>query len=68
MSRIARCRRNESVSHRGVFVIGAPCSRSAASQYLYGIARDAEAVAREIARKCRTDLLDTGSREARRYL
>lgn len=48
---LARCRRNESVSHRGVFVVGAPCSRSAASQYLYGIARDAEAVARVIAER-----------------
>lgn len=46
-----RCRRNESVSHRGVFVIGAPCARSAASQYLYGIARDAEAVACELAER-----------------
>lgn len=48
---LARCRRNESVSHRGVFVVGAPCSRSAASQYLYGIARDAVAVARVIAER-----------------
>ena len=48
---IARCRRNESVSHRGIFVVGAPCSRSAASQYLYGIARDAEATAHVIAQR-----------------
>jgi cation diffusion facilitator CzcD-associated flavoprotein CzcO len=46
---LARCRDNESVSHRGLFVVGSPCARSAASQYLYGIARDAEAVARVIA-------------------
>ncbi len=48
---LARCRRNESVSHRGVFVVGVPCARSAASQYLYGIARDAVAVARVIAER-----------------
>ncbi|MBA2540317.1 MAG: NAD(P)/FAD-dependent oxidoreductase [Deltaproteobacteria bacterium] len=46
---IAQTRRNESVSHRGIFVVGAPCARAAASQYLYGIARDAEAVADTIA-------------------
>jgi putative flavoprotein involved in K+ transport len=42
---IADTRRNESVSHRGIFVVGAPCARAAASQYLYGIARDARRVA-----------------------
>ncbi len=50
---IVRCRRNESVSHRNLFVVGAPCSRSAASQYLYGIARDAEAVAKTIVERTR---------------
>ncbi|HEV7555638.1 MAG TPA: NAD(P)-binding domain-containing protein, partial [Kofleriaceae bacterium] len=42
------CVRGESVSHRGLFVAGGPCATSAASQYLYGIARDAEAIARRI--------------------
>lgn len=50
---LVRCRRNESVSHRGVFVVGAPCSRSAASQYLYGIARDAAFVGATIAERAR---------------
>jgi hypothetical protein len=48
---LVRCRANESVSARGIFVVGAPCSRSAASQYLYGISRDAERVARVIAER-----------------
>ena len=48
---IVRCRRNESISHRSLFVIGAPCARSAASQYLYGIARDAQRVASTIAQR-----------------
>ena len=42
------CQRGESVSHRGLYVVGGPCATSAASQYLYGIARDAEAIARRI--------------------
>jgi putative flavoprotein involved in K+ transport len=40
-----RCEHAESVSHRGLYFVGVPCARSAASQYLYGIARDAAAVA-----------------------
>ncbi len=48
---MVRCRRNESTSHRNVFVVGAPCANSAASQYLYGIARDAERVAHAIAER-----------------
>lgn len=40
-----RCADGESVSHRGLFFVGSPCARSAASQFLYGIARDAVAVA-----------------------
>ncbi|MCE9576001.1 MAG: FAD-dependent oxidoreductase [Deltaproteobacteria bacterium] len=46
-----RCTDNESRSHPGLFVVGGPCARSAASQYLYGIARDAQALARRIARR-----------------
>ena len=44
-----RCEHAESVSHRGLFFVGVPCARSAASQYLYGIARDAAAVAERLA-------------------
>ncbi len=46
-----RCKHNESRSHRGIFVVGSPCARSAASQYLYGMARDADAVADVIANR-----------------
>ncbi|MBK9037219.1 MAG: NAD(P)/FAD-dependent oxidoreductase [Myxococcales bacterium] len=49
-----RCDRNLSASHPGLFFVGSPCARSAASQYLYGIARDAAAVAPAIARWLRT--------------
>ncbi len=45
---VPRTRDGESRSHPGLFVLGAPCVRRAASQYLYGIARDAPAVARAI--------------------
>lgn len=38
----------QSRSHPGLFVIGAPCVRRAASQYVYGMARDAPAIARAI--------------------
>jgi putative flavoprotein involved in K+ transport len=48
---VPRTRDGESVSHRGLFVIGAPCVRRAASQYLYGMARDAPAIADTIARR-----------------
>lgn len=44
----ARCTRNESVSHPGIYFVGSPCARTAASQFLYGIARDAVDVARAI--------------------
>jgi putative flavoprotein involved in K+ transport len=43
-----RCEHGESMSHRGLYFVGTPCARSAASQYLYGIARDAPAVAERI--------------------
>ncbi len=46
---LPRTRDGESRSHPGLFVIGAPCSRRAASQYLYGMARDAPAIAAVIA-------------------
>ena len=35
-------------THPGLHYVGLPCTRSAASEYLYGIARDAEHVARRI--------------------
>jgi putative flavoprotein involved in K+ transport len=44
----ARCTRNESVSHPGIYFVGSPCARTAASQFLYGISRDAVDVARAI--------------------
>jgi putative flavoprotein involved in K+ transport len=44
-----RCEHGESVSHRRLYFVGVPCARSAASQYLYGIARDAAAVADRLA-------------------
>src|SRR5204862_8150587 len=47
----ARCKASESVSHRGLFFVGSPCARTAASQVLYGIARDAGGVARTSARR-----------------
>jgi putative flavoprotein involved in K+ transport len=43
-----RCEHGESVSHQGLYFVGVPCARSAASQYLYGIARDAEALAERL--------------------
>jgi len=48
-----RCEHAESVSHRGLYFVGVPCARSAASQYLYGIARDAAAVAERLASSSR---------------
>jgi putative flavoprotein involved in K+ transport len=42
------CRHGESTSHPGLYAVGLPCATSAASQYLYGIARDAETVAERI--------------------
>ena len=48
---VPRTRDGESRSHPGLFVIGAPCTRRAASQYLYGIARDAPAIAAAIAKR-----------------
>jgi len=44
-----RCEHAESVTHRGIWFVGTPCARSAASQYLYGIARDAPVVAERVA-------------------
>ncbi len=40
-----RAKANESVSWPGLFVIGAPCARGLASEFLRGIARDAVAIA-----------------------
>lgn len=40
-----RTKANESVSWPGLFVVGAPCARGIASEFLRGIARDAVAVA-----------------------
>ncbi|HVV86433.1 MAG TPA: NAD(P)-binding domain-containing protein [Kofleriaceae bacterium] len=50
---VPRTRHGESRSHPGLFVIGAPCVRRAASQYLYGMARDAPVIADAIARRLR---------------
>jgi putative flavoprotein involved in K+ transport len=46
---IPRCFDGQSVSHHGLWFVGLPCARSAASEYLYGIARDAEHVAASVA-------------------
>jgi putative flavoprotein involved in K+ transport len=43
-----RTRKNESVSWPGLFFVGTPCARSAASEFLRGVARDAPLVASEI--------------------
>ena len=44
----------QSRSHPGLFVVGAPCVRRAASQYVYGMARDAPAIARAIVARLRS--------------
>lgn len=46
---IPRCDGARTRAHAGLWFVGLPCARSAASQYLYGISRDAEFVARRIA-------------------
>lgn len=50
---VPRTREGESRSHPGLFVVGAPCARRAASQYIYGMARDAPAIADAIVRGLR---------------
>ena len=50
---LPRTRDGESRSHPGLFVVGAPCARRAASQYVYGMALDAPAIADAIARRLR---------------
>lgn len=43
-----RARANESVTWPGLFVVGAPCARGLASEFLRGIAHDAPRVARAL--------------------
>lgn len=50
---LPRTRDGESRSHPGLFVMGAPCARRAASQYLYGMARDAPAIADAVVARLR---------------
>jgi putative flavoprotein involved in K+ transport len=46
-----RARRGESVSWPGLFVVGAPCAARVNSEFLRGMAVDAEVVAQAIARR-----------------
>jgi putative flavoprotein involved in K+ transport len=41
-------RNGESTSWEGLFVLGMPCARTVSSEFLYGIARDAPEVARQV--------------------